>query len=157
MLLHRNSTVLITYKSQTTQKTKGILELKLTKVSKTLCVCVCVCVSHLVVSDSLWPHGLQPTRFLCPLGLCKFQREGTLMQPLECPLAARIRVYREICCIFLLPQKEERHSRQGRGSDKHQIVTTCSFEKVRFRWEGQPARFNGSPWVSPPAGLWSIF
>ena len=79
------------------------------------------------------------------------------MQPLECPLAARIRVYREICCIFLLPQKEERHSRQGRGSDKHQIVTTCSFEKVRFRWEGQPARFNGSPWVSPPAGLWSIF
>ena len=37
--------MLITYKSQTTQKTKGILELKLTKVSKTLCVCVCVCES----------------------------------------------------------------------------------------------------------------
>ena len=26
-----------------------------------MCVCVCVCVSHSVVSDSLRPHGLQPT------------------------------------------------------------------------------------------------
>ena len=25
-----------------------------------------VCVSHLVVSNSLWPHGLQPTRLLFP-------------------------------------------------------------------------------------------
>ena len=25
-----------------------------------------MCVSHLVVSDSLWPHELQPTRLLCP-------------------------------------------------------------------------------------------
>ena len=24
-----------------------------------------MCVSHSVVSDSLWPHGLQPTRLLC--------------------------------------------------------------------------------------------
>ena len=29
-------------------------------------VCVCVCVSRSVVSDSLRPHGLQPTRLLCP-------------------------------------------------------------------------------------------
>ena len=29
--------------------------------------CVCV-LSHLVVSDSLLPHGLQPTRLLCPWG-----------------------------------------------------------------------------------------
>ena len=29
-------------------------------------MCVCVCVSCSVVSDSLWPHGLQPTRLLCP-------------------------------------------------------------------------------------------
>ena len=29
-------------------------------------VCVCVCVSCLVVSASLWPHGLQPTRLLHP-------------------------------------------------------------------------------------------
>ena len=30
-------------------------------------ICVCVCVfSHSVVSNSLWPHGLQPTRLLCP-------------------------------------------------------------------------------------------
>ena len=26
----------------------------------------CVCVSCLVVSDSLWPHGLYPTKLLCP-------------------------------------------------------------------------------------------
>ena len=41
-----------------------------------VCVCVCVCVrvcacvcmySHSVMSNSLWPHGLEPTRFLCPL------------------------------------------------------------------------------------------
>ena len=32
-----------------------------------VCVCVCVCVwNHSVVSDSLQPHGLQPTRLLCP-------------------------------------------------------------------------------------------
>lgn len=112
MLLHRNSTVLITYKSTTTQKTKGILELKLTKLSKTL-------------------ESLQiPAR-------------GSPTQPLACPLAARIKVYREICCVFLLPQKEERHSWEGRGSDKHQIVITCSFEKVRLRWAGQRARFSG--------------
>ena len=27
---------------------------------------LCVCVSHLVVTNSLWPHGLWPTRLLCP-------------------------------------------------------------------------------------------
>ena len=32
-----------------------------------MCVCVSVCVfSHSVMSNSLWPHGLQPTRFLYP-------------------------------------------------------------------------------------------
>ena len=30
-----------------------------------LCVCVCVCVLS-VMSDSSWPQGLQPVRFLCP-------------------------------------------------------------------------------------------
>ena len=34
-----------------------------TKALKCVCVCVCVC---WVVSDSLWPHELQPTRLLCP-------------------------------------------------------------------------------------------
>ena len=29
-------------------------------------VCLSVCVSHLVVSDSLWSHGLGPARILCP-------------------------------------------------------------------------------------------
>ena len=32
------------------------------------CLCVCVCCS--VVSDYLWPHGLQPAKLLCP---CVFQ------------------------------------------------------------------------------------
>ena len=31
-----------------------------------VCVCVCVCVSCSAVSDSLWPHGLQPTGLFCP-------------------------------------------------------------------------------------------
>ena len=29
------------------------------------CVCVCLCISSSVMSDYLWPHGLQPTRLLC--------------------------------------------------------------------------------------------
>ena len=34
-----------------------------------VCVCVCVCertLSCLVISDSWWPHGLEPARLLCP-------------------------------------------------------------------------------------------
>ena len=27
---------------------------------------MCAVLSHSVMSDSLWPHGLQPTRLLCP-------------------------------------------------------------------------------------------
>ena len=27
---------------------------------------LCVCVSSSVMSDSLWPHGLQPAKLLCP-------------------------------------------------------------------------------------------
>ena len=34
-------------------------------------ICVCVCVSCSVVSDSLRPHGLQPTRPLCPWGFSR--------------------------------------------------------------------------------------
>jgi len=30
------------------------------------CGCVSVCVSHSVVSNSVWPHGLKSTRALCP-------------------------------------------------------------------------------------------
>ena len=30
------------------------------------CISVCVCVSCSVIPDSLQPHGLQPTTFLCP-------------------------------------------------------------------------------------------
>ena len=30
-----------------------------------VCVCVCVCISHSVMSNSLWPRGLQPSRLLC--------------------------------------------------------------------------------------------
>ena len=30
-----------------------------------VCVCVCMCVRS-VVSNSVWPHGLLPTRPLCP-------------------------------------------------------------------------------------------
>ena len=31
-----------------------------------VCVCVFVCVCHLVMSDSLWPHELQPTKLCHP-------------------------------------------------------------------------------------------
>ena len=31
-----------------------------------VCMCVCVCVTCSVVANSLQPHGLQPTRLLCP-------------------------------------------------------------------------------------------
>lgn len=62
----------------------------------------------------------------------KFKREGAPGSPRSACYGgpARTGVSREICCIFFFPQKEERHRRQGRGSDKHQIATTCSFKKV---------------------------
>ena len=45
---------------------------KSTKNAVCVCVCVCVCVlSHLVMSDSLQPHGLQPARLLCPWGFSR--------------------------------------------------------------------------------------
>ena len=39
-------------------------------VSVSVCLCVCVCESS-VMSDSLWPEGLQPTRLLCPWGFSR--------------------------------------------------------------------------------------
>ena len=45
-------------------------------VCECVCVCVCVCVcarvlSCSVVSNSMWPHGLYPTRLLCPWGFSR--------------------------------------------------------------------------------------
>ena len=42
-------------------------------VGRTACVLhMCVCaLSHSVMSDSLWPRGLQPTRLLCPWGFSR--------------------------------------------------------------------------------------
>ena len=34
-------------------------------------VCVCVCVSHSIVSNFFWPHGLEPARLLCPWGFSR--------------------------------------------------------------------------------------
>ena len=53
-------------------------------VLKFLCVCVCVCS---VMSDSLWPHGLQLTRVPCPWNFpdkntrvgCHFILQGTFL------------------------------------------------------------------------------
>ena len=36
----------------------------------TICAC-CAVLSCSVISDSLWPHGLQPTRLLCPWGFSR--------------------------------------------------------------------------------------
>ena len=40
----------------------SLLSLPLTPIPSHLCVCVC----SSVMSESLWPHGLQPVRLLCP-------------------------------------------------------------------------------------------
>ena len=40
--------------------------LYLTIVIVYVCVCPCVCISHSVMSNSLQPHGVQPTRLFCP-------------------------------------------------------------------------------------------
>ena len=59
-----------------------------------VCVCVCVCISesHSVMSDSLQPHGMQPTRLLCPwnsagknteVGGCSLLQEIFLTQGLN--------------------------------------------------------------------------
>ena len=55
----------------------------ITMVFLNVCVCVCVCALS-VISDSLQPHGLQPTKLLCPWNFpgkntavyCKFLLQG---------------------------------------------------------------------------------
>ena len=37
--------------------------------------------SRSVVSDSLWPHGLQPTRFLCPWGFSRQEYWSGIVMP----------------------------------------------------------------------------
>ena len=44
---------------------------------------MCCVLSHSVMSDSLWPHGLQPARLLCPWG---FSRQENWSR-LPCPLS----------------------------------------------------------------------
>ena len=48
----------------------------------THCVCVCVCTCS-VMSDSLQPHGLKPTRLLCPWNFPgkKYWREFPFLSP----------------------------------------------------------------------------
>ena len=43
-------------------------------------VCVCV-VSHSITSNSLWPHGLQPARLLCPWRFSRQEYWGGLPFP----------------------------------------------------------------------------
>ena len=45
-------------------------------------VCTCTVLSHSVVSDSLRPHGLQPTRLLCPWGFARQEYWSRLPCPL---------------------------------------------------------------------------
>ena len=54
-----------------------------------VCVCVYVCVSRSVMSNSMRPHGLQPSRLLCPWDSpdkdtavgCHFLLQGVLPNP----------------------------------------------------------------------------
>ena len=42
---------------------------------------LCAVLSHSVVSDSLWPHGPQPTRLLCPWGFSRQEHWSGLPYP----------------------------------------------------------------------------
>ena len=42
---------------------------------------LCAMLSHLVMSDSLWPHGLRPSRLLCPWGISRQNCRGRLPFP----------------------------------------------------------------------------
>ena len=44
-------------------------------------VLCCAVLSRSVVSDSLWPHGLQPTRLLCPWGFSRQEYRSGLPCP----------------------------------------------------------------------------
>ena len=66
-----------------------------------VCVCVYVCVSRSVMSNSMRPHGLQPSRLLCPWDSpdkdtavgCHFLHQGNLpdleIKPTSPALAGR--------------------------------------------------------------------
>ena len=47
-------------------------------ISRTLC---CAVLSHSVVSDSLWPQGLQPARLLCPWGFSRQEMSSARVAP----------------------------------------------------------------------------
>ena len=62
----------------------GVSEGKLMLVVPCLASIMCCAVlSYLVMSDSLWPHGLWPTRLLCPWGFSRQEYWGRLPSLLQ--------------------------------------------------------------------------
>ena len=50
-----------------------------------VCVWVCVCISHSVVSNSLWPHGLQPSRLFMGFSGQEYWSEWQFPSPGDLP------------------------------------------------------------------------
>ena len=57
-----------------------MLTIKWEKEEQWVFLCVCV-VSHSITSNSLWPHGLQPARLLCPWRFSRQEYWGELPFP----------------------------------------------------------------------------
>ena len=92
-----------------------------------LCVCACS-----VMSNSLWPHRLQPTRLLCPWDFpgkntgvgCHFLLRGTF--PTQGP---------NLRLLCLLPWQ----------ADSLQFVPPGKSLKIHVRWQNPPAAYWGWP------------
>ena len=73
--------------------------------------CACVCVSHSVMSDSLQPHDLQPTRLLCQSDFpgkntgmgCYFQLQGICLTQGSGRFSTADTPGKPLCQVWLVP------------------------------------------------------
>ena len=112
------------------------------------CVCVCAKVAS-VISDSVWPHGLQPARLLCPWGFSRQEYWNGLLYPPpgDLPvlkintLSSHEKTWRNLHCLVLSERSQ---------SEKGYIL--CDSSYVTF-WKKQ---CYGDSERSDISGVWGL-
>ena len=85
---------------------------------------MCAALSHSVMSDPLWPHGLEPTRLLCPWGSSR-QKTG-------------------VGCHALLQGFSQRRDRTQVFRITGRFFTSWATTEAQEYWSGQPSLLWGS-------------
>ena len=98
----------------------------------------CAVLSHSVVSNSLWPHGLQPTRLLCPWGFSRQEYwSGNLPHPGIEPRSP------ELQTDSLPPEPSGMHKNTGVGSLF--LLQESKPGSPAFQVDSLPAELPGKP------------